>query len=705
VGTLESCEFVGNSASDAGGAISVHGGILVANDCLFEANTTSGSYSQGGGALYVAPGNWTSGSASISGSTFTSNGAADLGGAISLDGVLGDVGSGLYVTGTTFEGNHAPRGGAIATIAGGGAEIADCVFDANTAVIDGGALNFGGSNSLHVTGSTFTGNIAGERGGAVFDGAGPWGVPSTYSSCTFAQNEATAGGALALESDSFRIENSLIAMNASTDGAGLHVTGSILYQEVQDIVACRFIGNVATGLGGGVFVSASGPRIVSSLLTGNSAEIGGGLYNQDAAWTQVINATFAGNGALFGGGIGNLSSNPEVWNSILWGNTAAQGPQVRNIAGSAPLFAHSDVQGSGGSAGWNGSIGGDGGGNIEADPQFVDADGPDGQFGTSDDDVRLLPSSPCIDAASLAAHPSGFDTDVYGAPRLIDGDGDCAEAIDIGAAEEQSGGGAVDLHISAGSFASAVSAAGLVLTDLEDLSGHNGASQGYFALAPATDLNPGAPNVNPATQLGFPAGLAGTMGIGARDYQGAPLTLWVMPAAASGLPTDLVGNEIEAVGDNRDLVLWPAPGTLALGFDLHILQTNDTNECMIRVIEVDGCTVELNFVFATLPPYASFVGVRSDVGIERVEIDYAGVEAIANVQSWGIEITPPCPADISADGLVGLADLLAVLAAWGPCAVGAPCQGANVATDGTSAGAVDFADLLLVLTAWGTCPE
>ena len=41
----------------------------------------------------------------------------------------------------------------------------------------------------------------------------------------------------------------------------------------------------------------------------------------------------------------------------------------------------------------------DGGGNINADPLFVDDDGADNITGTLDDDLRLLPGSPCIDAA------------------------------------------------------------------------------------------------------------------------------------------------------------------------------------------------------------------------------------------------------------------------------------------------------------------
>jgi len=56
----------------------------------------------------------------------------------------------------------------------------------------------------------------------------------------------------------------------------------------------------------------------------------------------------------------------------------------------------------------------------------------------------------------------------------------------------------------------------------------------------------------------------------------------------------------------------------------------------------------------------------------------------------------PCLGDIDANGSVGLADLLELLANWGPC-VGCP---ADLDEDGT----VGFGDLLQLLTAWGPCP-
>ena len=51
----------------------------------------------------------------------------------------------------------------------------------------------------------------------------------------------------------------------------------------------------------------------------------------------------------------------------------------------------------------------DGGGNIDADPLFVDADGPDNTAGTEDDNLRLSGGSPCIDGGSFFDFNNLFD--------------------------------------------------------------------------------------------------------------------------------------------------------------------------------------------------------------------------------------------------------------------------------------------------------
>jgi T5SS/PEP-CTERM-associated repeat protein len=65
------------------------------------------------------------------------------------------------------------------------------------------------------------------------------------------------------------------------------------------------------------------------------------------------------------------------------------------------------------------------------------------------------------------------------------------------------------------------------------------------------------------------------------------------------------------------------------------------------------------------------------------------------VASIAVLLNLACPEDVDEDGTVGFGDLLAILAAWGPCL---ECP-ADLDGDGT----VGFPDLLAVLSAWGPC--
>jgi hypothetical protein len=137
---LTNSTFESNSAADGsrGGAVAVVGGSLSSSECHFVGNEVSGS-GHSGGALYVQ----SPGQVQLTNSTFESNTAADgsYGGAVA---VLSGL---LSITRCHFEQNSAPSGS-------GGAIWWQ--FDNWVALCD------------IVASSTFTGNHAGEAGGALF---------------------------------------------------------------------------------------------------------------------------------------------------------------------------------------------------------------------------------------------------------------------------------------------------------------------------------------------------------------------------------------------------------------------------------------------------------------------------------------------------------------------------------------------------------
>ena len=91
-----------------------------------------------------------------------------------------------------------------------------------------------------------------------------------------------------------------------------------------------------------------------------------------------------------------------------------------------------------------------------------------------------------------------------------------------------------------------------------------------------------------------------------------------------------------------------------------------------------------------------FIGVWSPDPIGRINIwDFGGgAEGGDNIQVW--EERDLCPWDLDSSGTVGAADLLALLASWGPCK--------DCPADFDDNGTVGASDLLALLANWGPCP-
>jgi hypothetical protein len=166
----------------------------------------------------------------------------------------------------------------------------------------------------------------------------------------------------------------------------------------------------------------SEPVLTNSTFSRNLAYSngnGGGMFNHNSSPT-LINCTFSGNSAYSGGGVCDRRSPPRrttLTNCILWGNMSVDGMgepaqlQTDNID-KTPVVNYCCIQGLTGALGGTGNIGGD--------PLFVYAGGADGLLGTEDDNLRLLPGSPCIDAGDNSAVPPSLLTDLDLEPRFTD---------------------------------------------------------------------------------------------------------------------------------------------------------------------------------------------------------------------------------------------------------------------------------------------
>jgi len=323
------------------------------------------------------------------------------------------------LTNITFSGNTAAFGGGIYS-SNGNPLLTNVTFTRNSATGGGGGIYLIQSDPL-LTRASFRGNTAQFGGGiAGFSNSDP-----TLRSVTFIDNAAQESGGGMHSSDGVPLLLDVTFRgNTATYGGGMNnwTTSSPI------LINVIFHSNAASIWGGGmVNRSNSNPTLTNVIFYGNTAQSGGGIFTMERSNPTLINVTVSGNTAQVGGGAYNVNSvsnppaTPNLRNVIIWGNEAPLGANILNSGAITPTITFSDVQGCGGSgSGWQSSCGNDGGGNIDADPQFVNA---------ASGDLRLLFGSPAINAGNNTFIPPGVTTDLNGAARISGG------VVDMGAYE------------------------------------------------------------------------------------------------------------------------------------------------------------------------------------------------------------------------------------------------------------------------------
>jgi hypothetical protein len=227
----------------------------------------------------------------------------------------------------------------------------------------------------------------------------------SYGKANSGNDTDRCGGAICIVNDNkVLISNCLICFNMNQGNLSTHFGGAIALFSCSPIIENNIIcynsavGNHAGAIG---ICYGSSPVIRNNVIYENHAAGGGALVFWISNPVLINNtivynhADLPGSQVSHGGAACIVSSTPEFFNNILFGNNAPVGQQVNLQAGSQPNFRFCDIEsgirGFSLDLGSGGSYDGTYESNIETDPLFFDADS---------DDYHLSAKSPCIGAGS-----------------------------------------------------------------------------------------------------------------------------------------------------------------------------------------------------------------------------------------------------------------------------------------------------------------
>jgi len=188
------------------------------------------------------------------------------------------------------------------------------------------------------------------------------------------------------------------ATNNDYNGGGIYMNASS-----PVISNCVIKDNSSKNLGGAVYLNNSNPSFINCSIYNNSATYGGAIATNNAA-PVIINCTIVKNAASdSGGGVYVQSGSSNAINSIIWGNTGANGIQDNVVSTEGSLVASYSVIGQEKDV-YPGT------GNKNANPLFVDG---------TNNDFNLLNSSWAVTGGDAASYPSMAPaTDLNGSPRV-----------------------------------------------------------------------------------------------------------------------------------------------------------------------------------------------------------------------------------------------------------------------------------------------
>lgn len=284
--SFEANRATGPAATDGGGAIYAYGTIGQLANATFtdnEANGASGS----GGAVFI-----NGSDATITTATFTSNTANRAGGAIELRGGSLTLGNVDFMTNDA--GMSPGNGGAFHITGAGSADITGGTVTGNTAVEGGGFWN--SSETMRVTGTTFTGNVASgdgatdniQGGGAIYNEGGLVVVVDVTATGNSATGASGSGGAFLNGGGAFWVMMSTVSDNiARRAGGGFEDTGGTAVLVMSTFDGNTVVAGANPGNGGAVHSGGGTVVVAGGTYSNNAAVEGGGLWTSG---TMVITA-------------------------------------------------------------------------------------------------------------------------------------------------------------------------------------------------------------------------------------------------------------------------------------------------------------------------------------------------------------------------------------------------------------------------------
>ena len=270
------------------------------------------------------------------------------------------VGALFSVSGVTLADGRAGSGDGGVLHNRGVATLTDVVASGNSSGFSAGAVeNLG---TLTIAESTFTGNSAAFGGGAIRSTNGS---AITITDSVFRDNAANEGGALETFGATVVTRSTFTGNSATVRGGAISASPSGLTLTISE---SEFDGNTTDGLGGAVRVGLfSGLVVERSTFHGNASTNGQGGALEVAGPLRIDSSTFSANTAVAGGAIRNESFGQEltIRNSTFSANSATAGAATLHRPGGGGTASGSILSSAPGQANCLAAVT-DGGANIDS---------------------------------------------------------------------------------------------------------------------------------------------------------------------------------------------------------------------------------------------------------------------------------------------------------------------------------------------------